>query len=117
MPSLGHVPGQDARILRDRQGAHSDAIDNAKASHPNACKDCFVGQTTYVSSYPTSAQSFFAVIPCDVNGDETEGGTATLVPRANTILFALNVGTSTPPVGTTITVFSVGGRNVFRYDG
>lgn len=108
---------QDARILRDRQGAHSDASDAARAGGPEHGNAAMVAQTTYVSSYPTTAAVEFAVIPCDVDGPETEGAAATYVPRTGTLAFALNLGTQVPPVGTIVICHAVGGRWCFRYDG
>lgn len=76
---------------------------------------CLVARTTRVSTYPTSAQSFFACTPVTVFGAETEGGAATLTSLAP-VFFALNLGGALPPQGTNVIASFVGNRWVFRYD-
>ena len=39
------------------------------------------------------------------------------MPDTTQVVFALNVGTVIPPVGTRIVANAIGGRWVFRYDG
>ncbi len=76
---------------------------------------CLVAQTTRVSTYPTSAQSFFACSPVAVLGAETEGAPAVLT-ALSPIFFALNLGSAIPPQGTDVIASFVGNRWVFRYD-
>ena len=105
-----------ARIIRDRLAATSALRDRAADSGPD-CGSTLVVQTTMVTTYPTVANVYYAVNPCDVNGTETEGQTASLVADTTTTLYALNLGTGIPPRGTQVVATSVGGRLTFRYDG
>lgn len=108
----------DARILRDRMSAAYDAWNAAQAGGPEAGSDAQAVVTTTVTSYPTTAGAMFAVLPCDIDGNESEGATATFVPRAGADpFFAFNLGTAIPPSGTELLVHEVGtGRWAFRYD-
>ena len=76
---------------------------------------CLVAQTTKVSTYPTSAQNFFACSPVVVLGAEVEGARATLT-ALSPIFYALNLGSAIPPQGTDVVASFVGNRWVFRYD-
>lgn len=76
-----------------------------------------LAMTTTVSSYPTTASSFFGCIPAEIDGSETEGAAATFVQENSTVNYAWNAGTQIPPSGTTIVCHAIGGRWVFRYDG
>ena len=75
-----------------------------------------VAQTTTVKTYPAAAQSYFACLPANVLGTETEGTAGTVKP-ATGVFYALNLGTVIPPTGTTIITTFAGNRWVFRYDG
>lgn len=107
----------DTRILRDRQAAHSDAFNQSLAGGDPDGSAAMLAQTTTVTTYPTSASAFYAVIPLDVNGQELEGQPATYVPSTGAVTYALNLGTQIPPSGTTVICHAVGGRFCFRYDG
>ncbi len=111
--------GNDARVLRDRQGAARDDLDSSLGGGEPYGSAAEVVQTTTISTYPTIAGAFYACVPCDIDGAEVEGGAATYVPRAGAPpIYCLNLGTSIPPVGTTLLVHGVGGgRWTFRYDG
>lgn len=107
---------QESRILRNRQAAHDAAFDAAQAGGDADGSAAMLCQTTVVGSYPGSATAYFAVNPVSAGGSETEGGAASLTPDTSTVLYALNLGTSVPPQGTTVVCHSVGGRWTFRYD-
>lgn len=107
---------RETRTLRDRQAAHGDAWDASLAGGDPACSAAMVAQTTKVTTYPTTAAAFYAVVPCDVDGVESEGAAATYVPRSGSIAYALNLGDSVPPQGTTVVCHAVGGRWCFQYD-
>ncbi len=111
--------GNDIRVLRNRQAVARDALDSSLGGGELFGSPAEVVQTTTVSTYPTVAGAFYACVPCDIDGAEVEGGTATYVPRAGASpIYCLNLGTSIPPVGTTLLVHGVGsGRWTFRYDG
>lgn len=107
----------DLRILRDRQWAGRDSLDNELGGDGASGSAAMLAQTTTVKTYPTSASAFYAVVPCDVDGPETEGAPASYGIQAGSVSFAINLGTQIPPVGTTIVCHAVGGRWCFRYDG
>ena len=106
----------DLRILRDRLASIDDAIDVAESTEASSSA-ALVAITTTVATYPTSAGEFFAVNPSLLTGSEVEGSTPTFVDDTVTIVYALNLGSAIPPVGTRIVCHSVGGRWAFRYDG
>lgn len=107
----------DLRILRDRQWAGRESLDTSLAGDEARGSSAMLAQTTTVQTYPTTAAAFYAVVPCDLDGGESEGAAATYVPRAGSVSYALNLGTQIPPSGTTVVCHAVGGRWCFRYDG
>jgi hypothetical protein len=78
--------------------------------------ESMVARTVSLGSYPTTAQSYFALNPITVLGAEVEGGSATLTAEPG-IFFALNIGSTIPPTGTDLLVTFIGNRWAFRYDG
>jgi hypothetical protein len=99
-----------------------DALDSSQGVGDEDGAAAELAQTTTVNAYPTQASAFYAIIPCDVNGNESEGQAATYVQREDDqgnpiIQYALNLGSQAPPSGTTIICHAVGGRWTFRYDG
>ncbi len=107
----------DLRILRNRQTAASTALDRSSVDpeqHGSAAMCCI---TTTVTTYPTTAGRFYACHPEVITGSESEGATPTFTADTATIVYAVNLGTSIPPVGTIIVVHAVGGRWCFRWDG
>jgi hypothetical protein len=107
----------DLRILRDRQTAASSALDRSGAAADLYGSAAMCVVTTTVSSYPASAAEFYACFPELLTGPETEGATPTFTADADTIVYALNLGTAIPPNGTKLVIHAAGGRWVFRYDG
>ena len=75
-----------------------------------------LAQTIKLKSYPSTPQQFYACQPVSILGTESEGNTATLVPISSTF-FALNLGSSVPPISTMMIVSFVSNRWVFRFDG
>jgi hypothetical protein len=106
----------DSRIERERQKALSGVVDRVAPFSANGSAALLVTTTT-VSSYPTSAASFFASNPTEIDGSEVEGGAASYTADATQVVYVLNVGTQIPPIGTRVVAHAVGGRWVFRYDG
>jgi hypothetical protein len=104
-----------ARVLRDRIEAAAEARDRSAAGLPD-CAAAMAAVTVTVATYPTAAAAFYGIQDCQINGTETEGGTATFVAGTAT-QYALNLGTAIPPSGTQIVVHGVGGRWCFRWDG
>jgi hypothetical protein len=107
----------DFRILRDRQWAARVALDASLGGAESRGSSAMLAQTTMVKTYPTSAASFYAVVPCDIDGGESEGTVATYIPRTGSATYALNLGTQIPASGTTVVCHAVGGRWCFRFDG
>lgn len=107
----------DARILRDRLAAYDDAFDAAQAGGDEDCSAAFLGKTTTVTTYPSTASAFYAVNPVSVVGTEAEGASASYVPTTGVVVYALNLGGSVPGVGTYVLCHSCGGRWTFRFDG
>ena len=106
----------DSRIERERQKALSGVVDRVTPFSADGSASLLVTTTT-VSTYPTSAASFFASNPTEIDGSEVEGGAASYTADATQVVYVLNVGTLIPPVGTRVVAHAVGGRWVFRYDG
>jgi hypothetical protein len=105
----------DAKRLRIRDATLADVL-NGTGRDPSFGMPCLVAQTKTLSSYPVSAQRFFACSPLTVLGLEVEGGEGTITPGTST-LFALNLGSAVPPVGANILATFIENRWVFRYDG
>jgi len=104
------------RILRERQEAASAAV--RRLSPPGLeGSEAVLVQTKAVAAYPTSANAFFACTPLRIDGAEAEGAGATFTPDGSRTIFAYNLGTRTPPVGTRLIAQSCGGRWTFRHDG
>jgi|SRR5579883_2593601 len=76
---------------------------------------CLVARTTTLTTYPSTAQVFYACEPLTVLGAEVEGGLGVVSVMPGTF-FALNLGGTVPPVGTEVLVSFTGNRWVFRYD-
>jgi hypothetical protein len=106
----------DLRVIRDRPKAEEKTIDRTQGLAPVG-DAAILAQTTTVSTYPTTASAFYACVPADLDGDESEGTTATFVRENSTVFYAWNAGTQVPPASTAIVCHAVGGRWVFRYDG
>src|SRR5262249_42100772 len=75
------------------------------------------GTDHHPQDVPHDGVGFCAVVPCDIDGGESEGAAATYVPRTGSVAYALNLGTQVPSNGTTVVCHAVGGRWCFRYDG
>lgn len=105
----------DARRLRINDAASLDSTSQEPPRNA-AGSPVFVGTTTTVTTYPTSAGKFFAVTPTAVLGTESEGSSASFTTRSSTV-FAYNLGTAIPASGTTVVCTFVPNRWVFRYDG
>jgi hypothetical protein len=110
------MPGE-LRILRERQRAGQEALDSAAGHAPLHGSAAVLAMTTSVSSYPTTAAAFYAMLPQEIDGPETEGAAATYTASSSTPFYAWNAGTAIPPLGTPVVCHAVGGRWCFRYDG
>jgi hypothetical protein len=106
----------EIRTLRDRQQAQSVRMDRTFAAPPYG-KAAMLVTTTTVTTYPTSASSFFAGNPTQVNGLEAEGVAVSYVVDTSTVLYFYNTGSQIPPNGTRLIVLEAGNKWVTRYDG
>lgn len=101
----------------DRLRRRQDEADDAAARHvglDDSGAPCLVGKTATVTTYPTTAGRFFAVTPHDVTGTESEGSTGTVTATAGRF-YALHIGTTIPPVGTTVVCVHLAHRWAFQY--
>jgi hypothetical protein len=105
----------DLRVLRDRQLAGRETFDSSLGGDRFPGSSAMLAQTTTVATYPTTAAAFYAVVPCGIDGAESEGSAATYVPRTGSVAYAFNLGTEVPPSGTMVVCHAVGGRWCFRY--
>jgi len=105
------------RVMRDRQAAAEDVLDAVASLESRHGSAAMLAVTTTVSSYPTSATSFYACNPQFLTGDDTEGATPTFESDSATVVYAYNMGSAIPPNGTKIVIHATGGRWCFRYDG
>jgi hypothetical protein len=103
------------RIERER---HQD-LEDLVGRLPDGCSGATASRllkTTTLNVYPAVAGRFYACNPVELDGTETEGGTATGTPDTTQVIYALNAGTTIPPSGTVVIASAVGGRWTFRYD-
>ncbi len=106
----------DTRILRERQADALAAADRlAGFAHDGGV--AILVQTTAVSAYPTTAGACYGCNPVLVDGLENEGAAASFTADSTRTLYAFNVGSQLPPVGTIVIAHASGGRWAFRYDG
>ncbi len=104
----------EARSLRLRHAELIDALE--LIDQPSAASNMAVVQTTTVSSYPTSAQAYYAVEPAQLGGTESEGGSVSITPDSMRVFYALNLGSGVPPSGTTLVAHACSGRWCFSYN-
>src|SRR5579872_6620269 len=104
------------RIERERHLAFERVVDQIPTGDDGGSAARLVTTTT-ITTYPTSAAEFYAANPTEIDGTETEGGSASYTVDADQVLYVLNVGTAIPPSGTRVVAHAVGGRWVMRYDG
>lgn len=100
------------RLLRRQDESDDDASRDEGSAGDGT--PTFLGKTTTITTYPTTAARFYGVIPQDVTGTDTEGSTGTLTALTGTIL-ALNLGGAIPPSGTAVICFRVDHRWCFVY--
>jgi hypothetical protein len=105
----------EARRIRHRLKDAEDLIWRLHRE-PFAADSGLILRTKTETTYPTAAASSFA---CDIlraGGVEEEGAAAELTVVSHTV-YALNVGTKLPPVGTDVVAIYEDGRWAFQYDG
>jgi hypothetical protein len=104
------------RVLRERLAADRAAVDRLTPFAEDGAV-AVLAQTKAISKYPTVPGAFYACVPLSIDGPEIEGATASFTTEGTRTMYALNVGTQVPPVGTIIIAHACGGRWTFRYDG
>lgn len=105
-------------MTSDRRSTDALAVAAGRATPESIAPSTILGMTTSIAApYPTNAASWYAIVPLAVDGTETEGAGATFTGLSSITASAFNLGASTPPSGTKVLCFMVGGRWVFRYDG
>jgi len=105
----------ELRVLRARVAAIEDELARlGPGALPSGLAR--VVKTISLGSYPTGSTALktYAVRGLDVTGVESEGSTA-VTSEDTRHFFAVNLGTSVPPVGTQLIAVSVPNRWVFRY--
>lgn len=91
--------------------------DNGRVEDTQSTGTTSIVAITYVqTAYPTSAQRYYAMKPLRILGLQIEGNAATTTTRSKH-LFAANLGTAIPPIGSNHIITYTGNRWVFRHDG
>lgn len=96
-----------------------DDLDDAMAKEPpsESGGGSLVVQTATRTTYPTVAGSYYWCTVMTLSGTPTEGGAGTLTATSRHV-YARNLGTAVPPVGTTLLAHPVSvGRWAIRFDG
>jgi hypothetical protein len=101
---------------RNRQAEARDDLDSLQDTAPTGSGG-IVLQTFTQTTYPTTAGAIYACNPCFVNALDTEGATATITPDTTQVIYALNLGSTVPPTGTTVIGITIGGRTSFCWSG
>jgi hypothetical protein len=111
--SLPAPRSNDVRQLLARQQQLQDQVAHIGPDSFGGCTHLLCVTTT-VTTYPTTANVFYGLIPQALLGTESEGAAGVLTPGTIHI-FGLNLGASVPPPGTQVLAEYVGNRWVFRY--
>ena len=105
----------DGRIERERNAALADALGRFGAEAGEGGLSVLV-QTFAETTYPTDANAFYAMHPVEVDGPEGEGDAATFTADETRTLYAYNLGSAVPPVGTIVIAHLRSGRWVFTFN-
>ncbi len=90
--------------------------EDSRADQPgNLGSPSMVAITTKVATYPTTAQVFYGVRAMTVTGAEVEGRAGTFTTGPTKVFYALNLGSTAPPVGSYVVITYVEDRWIFRY--
>ena len=108
------ITQDDSRRYTTEEQSLSDDIGRRDMS-PALSSPSVLAKTTVLTAYPTTAFSYFACLPQSLYGVEQEGATGVVLSGSSSF-FALNLGTTVPPVGTLVLATFTGNRWVFRYD-
>jgi hypothetical protein len=105
----GYNTGGEARILRDRQAAHSTALDRLTDRPQPYSSARMLVQVYDGGSMPTAAEKVYFTHPVLVTGSETEGGAGTLTADTATTVPVIVLG-GAPAMSDYLTAYAVGGR-------
>jgi hypothetical protein len=108
------IDADDARRLFTRENTLADDMSRGDLN-PAFGSPSMLARTTTLTTYPSSAQSYYACTPLTLLGTEKEG-TPGVITAGYSTFFSLNLGTTVPPTGTQVLTTFVGSRWVFRYD-
>jgi hypothetical protein len=106
----------EARVLRLRLREMEDEAHRRSGGGGCGQAWTYLLRTVSLGSYPAEAARFFACESVVADGVEAVGEPVTLAAGRGPI-FALNVGTTIPPVGTVVAASAVDGYYTFQYDG
>lgn len=104
------------RIDYDRAEESASALDREASSEPPIGSPTMLLQTFAEATYPTLPARVHACRPVTATASPTEGSAATLTTGGGTV-YAANLGSGVPPVGTYVLAVRDGGAWIFRYDG
>ena len=104
----------DATVMRARAQSAQDAYGRFLAQQ-DAGSPVVLVKTVTITTYPTTAGSFYGVQLVIADGTEAEGSAVSFTAITNTFM-AYNLGGAIPPAGTYLLVTQVGHNWVFRYD-
>jgi len=105
----------DQRIERERLANLADALDRSVGDQADG-DAALVVRTFAETSYPTTAQVFYACKVLDPTGSELEGAAGTL-DDTGAVIYAFNAGSAKPPEGTELLAVHTGDRWVIQFNG
>lgn len=101
------------RTDRNRQAEALDDLDRFPDDQDNGTIGMLLVTKT-CSSYPTSAGAVYCCNPVRVDADDTEGAAAVFTADTSVLIFALNIGSGVPAVGSYHVGTAVGGRTIIE---
>jgi hypothetical protein len=101
--------GSEARILRDRQAAHSAALDRQTDRPQPYSSARMLVQAYDGGSMPATSEKVFFTHPVLVTGSESEGGAGTITVDTATTVPVIVLGHA-PSAGDYLTAYACGGR-------
>lgn len=104
------------RDVRDRQFELVGDVDRLPGAAEGGIAAMLL-RTIDGGSYPTAAATVYACYPVLSDAGDSEGDDPDLTEDSSAVIFAANVGSAVPDIGTDVIAHAVGGRWVFRYDG
>ena len=104
----------NATVMRLRS-ADAQAAAARNPAEPQDGPAAILVTTTVITTYPTAALAFYAVLQTLVDGSETEGTIPTFTTVGDPFL-AVNLGSAVPALGTRVLIRQSAGKWIFRYD-